>query len=107
MGCLFQAAGGKYINWLNEVCEEERVVKKKWSGYELWENFPDEQIEATVLLCKELCKEFNIPKTCIDFNTYHKDIANFRGIVFRSNYIDDSSDINPIIDISKFNEMLK
>jgi len=107
MGCLFQAAGGKYINWLNEVCEEERVAKKKWLGYELWEGFPDEQIEATVLLCKELCEEFNIPKTCIDFNTYHKDIAKFRGIVFRSNYIDDSSDINPIIDISKFNEMLK
>jgi N-acetyl-anhydromuramyl-L-alanine amidase AmpD len=106
MGSLFQTPTGKYINWLNEVCDEERVITKNWLGYSYWENFSDEQITSTANLCKQLCEEYNIPKVCIDFHYYHKDIVKFRGIVFRSNYIQDSSDINPLFDISKFNEML-
>ena len=106
MGCLFQVNNGKYINWLNEYCDEEQVVSKDWSGYKFWEKFPNTQIENMVLLCKELCEKHNIPKVCIDFNTYHKDISKFRGIVFRSNYLEESSDINPLFDIEKFNKML-
>jgi hypothetical protein len=107
MGCLFKTPAGKHINWLNEICDEENVVTKNWLGYNYWEKFTDEQIENIALLCKQLCEEHNIPKNCIDFHHYHKDTIKFRGIVFRSNYIEDSSDINPLFDISKFNEMLK
>ena len=106
MGCLFQMSHGKYANWLNETCDDDKVINKSWFGYKYWEQFDNKQIESVVSLCTELCKEHNIPKVCIDFHTYHKDIIKFRGIVFRSNYIEDCSDINPLFDISKFNEML-
>lgn len=106
MGCLFQTPEGKYINWLNEVCDEENVTTKNWLGYNFWENFSEEQVKSTVLLCKDLCEEFGIPKQCMEFHHYHKETVKFRGIVFRSNYIEDSSDINPLFDIEKFNEML-
>lgn len=106
MGYLFKAPDGKYINWLNETCPEDRIVEKDWLGYNLWEKFDDEQIESLVMLCRELCEKHSIPKLCIDFHHYHKDISRFRGILFRSNYIEDSSDINPLFDIGKFNEML-
>lgn len=106
MGFLFKTQDDKYINWLNEYCDDEFVVEKKWLGYDYWEKFYDEQIESVALLCKFLCEKHNIPKTCIDFNFYHKEISKFRGIVFRSNYFEDSSDINPLFDIEKFNEML-
>lgn len=106
MGCLFQTSNGKYINWINEVCENENVIEKKWLGYNFWEKIPDIQLESTVQLCSELCDKYNIPKVCIDFNLYHKDTIKFKGIVFRSNYIEDSSDLNPLFDIEKFNDML-
>jgi hypothetical protein len=106
MGCLFETPSGKHINWLNEICDENRVVTKNWLNYNYWEQFTDEQITSTVELCNKLCEEFEIPKVCIEFHTYHKDIIKFRGIVFRSNYIDDSGDINPLFNIGKFNEML-
>lgn len=106
MGCLFETSSGKYINWLNEFCETDNVIEKKWSGYNYWEKFHDIQIESMGQLCKKLCEEHKIPKVCIEFNTYHKDISKFKGIVFRSNYIEDSSDLNPLIDIKKFNEIL-
>jgi len=106
MGCLFQTPTGKHINWINEFCDEENVIEKGWLGYNFWEKFTDEQITSTVELCKTLCDEFGIPKMLIEFHHHHKDTLKFRGIVFRSNYIEDSSDINPLFDISKFNEML-
>ena len=106
MGSLFQTTEGKHINWINEVCDEQNVIEKQWYGYNYWEKFSDTQLESLVLLCEELCEQFNIPKVCIEFHHYHKDTIKFRGIVFRSNYIEDSSDINPLFDISKFNEML-
>jgi len=107
MGCLFEAPGNKYINWINEECDNENVVEKSWLGYRYWEKLYDEQIESTVMLCRRLCDDFNIPRVAIEFNHFHKDIRKFRGIVFRSNHIDECTDINPLFDISKFNEMLR
>jgi len=106
MGCLFQTPNNKYINWINEICDDENVIKKSWLGYNYWEKFPKIQIESVANLCIELCEKHNIPKVCIDFHNYHKDTLKFKGIVFRSNYIEDSSDINPLFDIETFNEML-
>jgi hypothetical protein len=107
MGTLFKTPSDTYINWLNEICDAENVVEKAWLGYRYWEKFTDEQIESIVVLCQHLCEEHNIPKVSMDFHHFHKDTIKFRGIVFRSNYIEDSSDINPLFDIPKFNEMLQ
>jgi N-acetyl-anhydromuramyl-L-alanine amidase AmpD len=106
MGCLFKTPSGKYINWLNEICPDENVIEKDFLGYKFWERFTDEQLQSIIELCNYLCEEHNIPKSIIDFHHYHKDIFKFRGIVFKSNYIEDSSDINPSFDIEKFNKML-
>lgn len=106
MGCLFETPDGKYINWLNEICDKQNVVEKKWQGYNHWEDFTSQQLESLVLLCTQICNKYNIPKVCIDFHNYHKDIIKFKGIAFRSNHIEDSSDINPLFDIQNFNEML-
>jgi len=106
MGSLFLLATDKYIDWLNEVCEKENVIEKEWLGYEYWEKFSDKQIESLIGLCKKLCTKHGIPKNFIEFNNYHKEIHKFKGIVFRSNYIEDSSDMNPLLDIANLNEML-
>lgn len=106
MGAVFQIANGKYINWLNEVCEKENVVERKWLGYEFWESFPDVQLESLILLCNELCEKHNIPKVFMEFNHYHKQTNKFKGIVFRGNYIEDSSDMNALLEISRLEKML-
>ena len=107
MGALFQIANGKHINWLNEVCDEENVVEREWFGYDFWENFPDIQKETLILLCKELCEKHNIPEEFMEFNHYHKQASKFRGIAFRGNYIEDSSDMNPLLEIADLEEMMR
>lgn len=106
MGSLFEASTEKYMNWLNEYCPVERVIENDWSGYLFWEKFDDKQIQSLAELSKMLCEKHNIPKTCFETRHYHKNILKYRGIVFRSNYIEESNDINPLFDIQKFNEML-
>lgn len=107
MGNLMMNDDGVYVNYLNEICAEENVTYHEYYGaYDYWEDFPDEQIDSLIILCKRLCKKYNIPTTLIEFNTYHKDVHKFRGIAFKSNYIDESTDMNPLLDISVLNSML-
>jgi len=106
MGSLFEMPNGKYVNWLNEVCENERVVEKTWLGYKQWEMFSPEQLEACAELCNSLCDEFGIHKRIMDFHHYHKDTQRFKGIVFKSNYLENTSDINPLFDSAEFDKML-
>ena len=107
MGCLFQFDDKKYVNWLNEECDSDRIVQKKWLGYNYWEIFDEKQINALANLCNYLCEKHNIPKEVINFQHYHKEIHKFKGIVFRSNYIEDSSDINPLFNHSNFSKLIK
>ena len=107
MGCLFNAPSGKHINWINEVCDENLVVEKKWLGYSYWEKYSDEQVKSTLKLCKSLCNDFGIHNNLMEFNHYHKDTVKYKGIVFRSNYVEESSDINPLFDIVKFNKSIQ
>lgn len=106
MGSLYKLPDNTYVNWLNEKCESDRVIEKKWLGYKYWEIFDENQINALAELCSYLCEKHNIPKEVIDFRHYHKEIHKYRGIVFRSNYIEDSSDINPLINLNKLNELI-
>lgn len=107
MGYLFRTSDNIYINWLNEVCEKENAVEMKFDGYPYWERITDEQMESVVELCKSICEKHKIPKICVEFNHYHKDISKFRGIVFRANYQEESTDKNPLFNIPNFNQMLK
>lgn len=96
-----------YLNWLNETCEPELIIKKKFMGQYYWENITKEQYESLKFLVDFLMKEFKIENKIIDFHHHHKDVLKFKGIVLRSNYIEDSTDINPTLDISKIKELLQ
>lgn len=105
-GYLVRDNDGQYVNLLNEICDADRVTMKKWDVFNYWEIFSEEQIMALVELCNYLTIEFNIPNECIEFENFHKSISKYRGIVFRSNYIEKGSDVNPLFDITKFNKLL-
>jgi len=106
MGCLFETESGKYMNWLNEFCDNDRVVEKEWLSYDYWEKYTDDQLDSLIELIEFLCDKHNIPKTFIEFHSYHKNIHKFKGIVFKGNYIEDSSDMNPLLNTDQLTEML-
>ena len=107
MGSLIKTPTNKYVNSLGELCEEENVGVKNWVGKNYWETYPEIQIKKTIELCKYLCKKFDIQKKIIPFHYYHEKTNIFNGIVFRSNYIEETLDINPFMNIEDLNSMIK
>lgn len=105
LGYLVKNSDG-FMNLLNESCDEENVVLKKFDAFSYWEKIYDEQMTALAELCIELCSEFAIPCECLEFQNYHKSVSKFRGIAFKSNYYEQNTDINPTFDVEKFNKLL-
>jgi len=105
MGFLYNVENN-YFNSINETCNEKNVINIDWLDINFWEKFSGVQLKNTGLLCKKICEEHNISKNCVTFFHYHENINNFEGIVFKSNFFENSMNFNPSFDIEKFNEYL-
>ena len=92
----------EWYNWANETCDEELVFEKHWKGNRYWESYTEDQFNSTIELCKYLCDEFNIVLDSIGYNVYKSRTVDFEGIVTRSNYDIDYSDLNPHFDFKRF-----
>jgi hypothetical protein len=95
-----------YVNYLNEKCDAINVVEKKWLNQNHWEKFPKEQIDSLIFLVKKLCKDFKIPNKLIEFHYLHNNIAKYTGVVFKSNYFDDSNNTNPLFNINEISDLI-
>lgn len=90
-----------YVNWIGDIYKQE-IVEKKWRDYFFWQPYTDEQLESTVNLCKFLIKEYSINKKCIGHNTKVDGIERFEGIVFRSNFDPEYTDLSPAFNYEVF-----
>lgn len=103
MGMLFyDYESESYLNWVHDKCEEDMVYEKKWNGHTYWEKYTEEQYLSLVDLCKYLIDKFNIELDCLGFNVFYKDTIKYEGIVCRSNYSSDYTDLNPNFNFGRF-----
>lgn len=91
----------KYIDWLGNIYNKQsnEVVVKRWRNHTYWDSYCDEQTESLKKLVIQLCDEYKIPKNFIGNNVYNEDIDLYKGITFRSNYSQESTDISPAFDM--------
>ena len=107
MGMLFyDFESNKYLNWIHDECSDEFKYERKWNGHTYWEGYSEEQYNSTVELCKNLIEEFDMELDCLGFNVFYDDTVKFEGIVCRSNYDSDYTDLNPSFDFRRFLEDL-
>jgi hypothetical protein len=82
-----------YSNWIgNKV---ENVKEKKWRLKSFWDFYTLEQTDSLIELCDKLCEKHNIPKKFIGNNTKITGSENFEGIISRSNFDEDYTDLSP------------
>ena len=105
--CSLIKENDRYYSWLNEECDIDRVGIRKYNTFNYWETIDENQIISLSELCIKLCDDFKIINNCIEFDSYNSTISKYKGIVFYSNYIENSGNINPFFDIDKFNKLLK
>lgn len=90
-----------YIDWLgNEYKDKNNIINKRWRNYDYWYKYTDEQISSLKELTTYLCNEFNIKNNLNEYNVYDENIDLVDGITFRSNYLQEATDVSPALDIS-------
>jgi len=99
---FFDFHSGCYLNWIHEKCDEDKIHEQNWKNRRYWEAYTEEQFDSTVELCKELCEKYKIPLDSLGFNAFHEDTSKFSGIVCRSNFDVDYSDLNPSFNFKRF-----
>jgi len=92
---------GVLYNWIGDPYRAEPFVKK-WRDYYFWDPYTEDQLNALVLLCKELCMEYNIPYHTVPSQGYLSKAIKFTGIVCKSNFLNIYTDINPSFDFNIF-----
>ena len=91
----------QYVNWIGDIYNGF-VYEKKWRDYFFWQPYTEEQINSTVELTKKIFEGTSIKKSVIGHNTKINGIEKFEGVVTRSNYDSESTDVNPSFDFEIF-----
>ena len=92
-----------YINWIGDIYKGD-VFEKKWRDYFFWQPYTETQVDNLGLLCKELFENVKIKPQIVEHNTKIIGIEKYCGIVTKSNFGVDYTDVSPAF---KFNELLK
>ena len=93
----------EFITWIGDIYNEpSKVVEKRWRGYNFWAPYTKEQFESVTELVKLLCDEFSIPLTAIGHNTKVDKLADYKGIMYKSNIEKHYTDISPSWDCESF-----
>lgn len=90
-----------HINWIGNIYKG-KVYDKQWRDYFHWDPYPERQIDSTVFLCKKLIDEFKIEKRFVGHNTQVDGVEKFKGIVCRSNFNKENTDLSPSFNFDYF-----
>jgi len=103
MGMLsFDYEKNKYLNWINEECDESNVHEKLWKNNRYWETYTEEQFTSCVKLCVYLCRNYGVKQDCLGYYVHHEAALLYNGILTRSNYDSEYCDLNPSFDFKRF-----
>jgi|TARA_R110000796_G_scaffold40510_1_gene100329 N-acetyl-anhydromuramyl-L-alanine amidase AmpD len=88
-----------YFDWVGNIYKRRvKVIEKRWRGFNYWDPYTTKQLNSCIDLISYLCKEYNIPNKCVGHNTYIDGIEFFEGVLYKSNYYKESTDLSPAWD---------
>ena len=96
----------QYTNWIGNIYKGA-PYEKKWRDYFLWEPYTEAQMLSTAELCIKIVNKHNIEKKSVGHNTLINGIENHGGIVSRSNYNNDFTDVCQAFNFDRFVNYIK
>lgn len=98
----------EYINYVgNTYNRKDSVVEKNWRGHKYWAPYTLEQLDSAIKLCNYLCKTFGIQFQTISHNTKFDGIYDYNGIVYKSNFDKNYTDLSPAWDYVGFKNKIE
>jgi N-acetyl-anhydromuramyl-L-alanine amidase AmpD len=101
-----QPLENQYVNWIGDIYNG-KPFERKWRDYFFWDKYSDEQIDSLTTLCKTIIKEKRMNKDIIGHNTKVRNVELFEGIVTKSNFDSNITDVSPAFDFEKFRKKLE
>jgi N-acetyl-anhydromuramyl-L-alanine amidase AmpD len=95
-----------YINWKGSIYNQQ-VYEKKWRDYFFWQPYTESQMKSTADLCNQITETLRIDNRCIGHNTRVVGIENFEGIVTKSNFDSNFTDLSPSFNFETFRKLLE
>jgi N-acetyl-anhydromuramyl-L-alanine amidase AmpD len=95
-----------HINWIGNIYKE-KIYEKKWRDYFFWQPYTEIQLEKTAELCNHLIKELSISKECIGHNTKINGVERYEGIVTKSNFDSEFTDVSPAFNFEQFIKLIE
>lgn len=93
----------EFITWNGDIYNQpDEVIEKKWRGYSYWTPYTKQQLNSAQALVKDLCDEFNIPKSSVAHNTAIDKLVDYEPIIYRSNINRNFTDLSPAWDCEMF-----
>ena len=91
----------RYVDWLGNSHKKnnEEVLNKRWRNYAYWDRYSENQLKSLTELISNLCQQYNISKDFVGHNVFDENVDLFKGITFRSNYYQESTDVSPAFDM--------
>lgn len=90
-----------YVNWIGDIYKGV-PYERKWRDYFFWHPYTEKQIDMLVSLCGELFKEMSINNQVIGNNTKITGIEKYEGVVTRSNFEINYTDVSPAFNFDEF-----
>jgi N-acetyl-anhydromuramyl-L-alanine amidase AmpD len=101
-----QPLENQYVNWIGDIYNG-KPFERKWRDYFFWDKYTEEQINSLVLLCNRITKEKRMNKDIIGHNTKVRSVEKFEGIVTKSNFDSNITDLSPAFDFENFRKKLE
>lgn len=95
-----------YVNWIGDIYKGI-PYERKWRDYFFWDKYTSSQIESLGHLLKTIMDEMKITKEMTGHNTKINGIEVFKGIVSRSNFDVNYTDVNPSFDFDKLRNIIE
>jgi hypothetical protein len=95
-----------YINWIGDIYKG-MPFERKWRDYFFWDPYTKEQISSLTELTKILFKEMKIESNIVGHNTKINGIERYEGLVTRSNFDVDFTDLSPAFDFEMLTNSLQ
>ena len=90
-----------YVNWIGDIYKG-KVFEKKWRDFYFWQPYTEKQVDSTVELCKELFEKTSITSNVVEHNTKINGIHKYEGVVTRSNFYTEKTDLSPAFNFEDF-----
>jgi N-acetyl-anhydromuramyl-L-alanine amidase AmpD len=90
-----------YVNWIGDIYKGN-VFEKKWRDYYFWQPYTSIQLDSASKLCNELFENMSIKRQIVEHNTKITGIEKYCGVVTKSNFNVNFTDVSPAFNFEKF-----